>query len=68
MPLGSVVRNLRQGKSYTEQAARDKDELDTLGFVWICNDAECNEAILPALEVCAEVYKKGNVRRVYCSF
>ncbi|EGZ22502.1 hypothetical protein PHYSODRAFT_489649 [Phytophthora sojae] len=39
MPLGIVVNCIRSRVAYAEQAARDKEVLDALGFAWSRDDA-----------------------------
>ncbi|EGZ22530.1 hypothetical protein PHYSODRAFT_488407 [Phytophthora sojae] len=60
-PLGIVVSEMRFRKAYAEQAARDKDVLDALGFAWDRSDAVWNEIVIPALEVYVDTCRNGKV-------
>ncbi|KAG6969244.1 hypothetical protein JG687_00003340 [Phytophthora cactorum] len=55
--LGSIVKRVRAGRSYVDQATRDSDELDKLGFLWDPRDVEWQERILPALVTFADEFR-----------
>ncbi|KAF1773361.1 CCT domain [Phytophthora cactorum] len=55
--LGSIVKRVRAGRSYVDQAKRDSDELDKLGFLWDPRDVEWQERILPALVTFADEFR-----------
>ncbi|EGZ22507.1 hypothetical protein PHYSODRAFT_398962, partial [Phytophthora sojae] len=61
MTLGIVVSRCRIGGGYAEQATRDREVLDALGFVWNRSDAVWDESIMPALKTFVDVYKNGHV-------
>ncbi|CAI5746939.1 unnamed protein product [Peronospora destructor] len=45
--------------NYDDIAARDKDKLKAIGFVWSPGDERWTNKILPALETYSKVYKSG---------
>jgi hypothetical protein len=53
LPLGRVVRDVREGRVYADQVARDKDELGVLRFPWVHEAAVWDDRILPAIEAFA---------------
>ncbi|KAH7463038.1 uncharacterized protein KRP23_13255 [Phytophthora ramorum] len=53
MALGVVVREVREGASFLDQAARDRGRLELLRFPWDRQAAVWNDRIFPALEVYA---------------
>ncbi|GMF37759.1 unnamed protein product [Phytophthora fragariaefolia] len=59
--LGTIAKSIRARKTYAENAARDKDVLDAVGFVWNHHDTMWNEVIIPALETFVNVYKNDKV-------
>ncbi|KAE9050992.1 hypothetical protein PR003_g17146 [Phytophthora rubi] len=61
MALGAAVSKCRGGTYYMDQVARDREVLDSVGFVWDCNEAVWNEVIFPALEAYVDVHKNGKV-------
>ncbi|KAE9350723.1 hypothetical protein PF008_g6290 [Phytophthora fragariae] len=61
MPLGVVACDIRTRPTYVDQVARDREVLDSVGFVWDCNAAVWNEVIFPALEAYVDAHKNGEV-------
>ncbi|GMF50908.1 unnamed protein product [Phytophthora fragariaefolia] len=52
--LGAIVKRIRAGRSYAEQAAQYSGVLEKLGFLWDPRDVEWKERILPALVTFAD--------------
>ncbi|ETP40692.1 hypothetical protein F442_12014 [Phytophthora nicotianae P10297] len=61
MTLGEVVNRMRVDAAYVEQATRDKEILDTIGFAWNRDEAVWNQHILPGIRGYAEVFKNGKI-------
>ncbi|ETL80607.1 hypothetical protein L917_18917 [Phytophthora nicotianae] len=55
--LGPIVKRVRAGKSYVDQATSDSDELEKLGFLWDPRDVEWQDRILPALVTFADEFR-----------
>ncbi|KAE9293155.1 hypothetical protein PF008_g24877 [Phytophthora fragariae] len=55
--LGPIVNGIRVGKNYVELAARDKDILNDIGFVWDHDLSIWNERIIPALQAYVAEFK-----------
>jgi hypothetical protein len=56
--LGWTVLSIRGGFAYEEQSTRDREILDSLGFVWDVRAFVWTEQIAPALKVYAK--KRGH--------
>ncbi|KAF4034914.1 CCT motif-containing protein [Phytophthora infestans] len=55
--LGAIVKRVRAGRSFVDQATRDSDMLDRLGFLSDPRDVEWQGRILPALVTFADEYR-----------
>lgn len=53
MQLGVTVQNIRTGRSYEEQVARDKETLTALGFAMDYHAAVWEQQLVPALQMYA---------------
>ncbi|KAG6944837.1 hypothetical protein JG687_00017625, partial [Phytophthora cactorum] len=49
------------GGGYGEQAAREKEILVSLGFIWKYDEAVWNQQIIPGIRGYSEVFKNGNI-------
>ncbi|KAE8882355.1 hypothetical protein PF005_g5998 [Phytophthora fragariae] len=54
--LGAIVRRIRAGRSYVDQATQDSGVLEKLGFLWDPRDLEWQECVLPALVTFADEF------------
>ncbi|KAL7694112.1 hypothetical protein Plhal304r1_c002g0006061 [Plasmopara halstedii] len=47
--LGTIVKQIRAGRSYVDQSRRDWELLNSLQFLWDSRDVEWQDCVLPAL-------------------